>query len=294
VPNDTQHDVVPTTTRRLLLAVLVSFVLHVALLILVPKIWPVPVVDKKTALRVWLSEPPKKPYEKKENKLVVESTSVAQQRPKTAQYLAEQDNLANKQIRAKPQALVTHKAQSLTPGLDDQLEFIKQPALDQRPLPKKPLHDDPLGIKPSFNPTHASKAHAAEYLPEVAEGDKTELNTWQWRHAPFFNRIKERIGQIWSPQAQIARFDPQGSLLGQLDRVTVLSVTINREGDLVDLGITNPSGVAYLDEEAERTVKKAAPFSFPPKELFLENNEFSFTFAFHLHVNRGFSFDFDW
>ena len=153
--------------------------------------------------------------------------------------------------------------------------------------------NDPLGLRPKFNERAYAKS-GGEFIPDVKESDKTELNAWQWRHAPFFNRVKDRIGQTWSPQSQIARFDPQGSLLGQKDRITILQVTIDRQGNLRDLKITNQSGVSYLDDEAERAFRAAAPFLYPPQELFNDGDEFSFTFAFHLYLDRGFSFGFDW
>jgi TonB family protein len=134
----------------------------------------------------------------------------------------------------------------------------------------------------------------ADFVPNQPEGEHTELNAWQWRHAPFFNRIKARISEIWSPQAQISRFDPQGTLLGQEDRVTVVKVTIDRQGHLRNLAITEKSGVGYLDDEAARAFKEASPFLYPPKELFEQSDEFSFNFAFHLYINRGFSINFDW
>src|SRR6185437_235034 len=116
---------------------------------------------------------------------------------------------------------------------------------------------DPLGLRAvNFN----------DYLPSVKEGENTELNAWQYRHASFFNRIKNNIARIWSPNSKIERHDPQGKLLGHLDRVTVMEVTIDRGGGLKGLSVANSSGVSYLDEEAERAFRKAAPFPFPPRE----------------------------
>jgi outer membrane biosynthesis protein TonB len=71
-------------------------------------------------------------------------------------------------------------------------------------------------------------------------------------------------------------------------------VTIDRQGYLRDVKITDHSGVGYLDDEAERAFVVAAPFLYPPQELFDKGDEFSFTFAFHLYLDRGFSFGFDW
>ncbi|HXW60509.1 MAG TPA: energy transducer TonB [Myxococcota bacterium] len=106
--------------------------------------------------------------------------------------------------------------------------------------------------------------------------------------------MKNSIARIWAPNIEIERQDPRGSMLGQRDRVTVMQVTIDKGGKMTALSVANSSGVTYLDDEAVRTFNKAAPFPFPPRELFKNKEEFTFHFAFHVHVNRGLKFDFDW
>lgn len=245
---------------------------------------------------MWLTERPKTPDElpKKAMKVVDLPKVSIQVKPKTAHYLAEHDHATPKEMRAKHTgALVAQSSPAI--ARDDSIVDAPKPFPQvQRVTAKHKHRDDPLGIRLQFGGTSAHAASVQDHMPELAEGATTELNTWQWRHAPFFNRIKARIGKIWSPQSQIARFDPQGALLGNMDRVTVLSVTIDKEGRLVGLSVSAPSGVAYLDEEAQRALREAAPFLYPPQELFAASQEFSFTFAFHLYLNHGFSLDIDW
>jgi TonB family protein len=269
---------------------------HAALLLLLPLLLnDDPRLTRAEALRVWLTEKPSamnKEVPTNEKKTVVEIKPVAKtERPKEARFLAELDQSATNERRAR----AGQKGQNVADD-NNETKPTRRAERESSTNGQKREHvrkNDPLGLRPQFK--EKTSAHSGgEFLPEIKEGEHTELNAWQWRHAPFFNRIKARIGQIWSPQTQIARFDPQGVLLGQQDRVTVLQVTIDRKGDLRDLKITAQSGVAYLDDEAERTLRVAAPFPFPPQELFIDNDEFSFTFAFHLYLNRGFSFGFDW
>lgn len=197
---------------------------------------------------------------------------------------------ANVQAQKKPKKVLKkeqgqEKAEDRdTPSVDDYL--AEKPELNEH---------DPLGLQKNIQGNSERFAMPfPDHLPGVKEGDETKLNAWQWRHAPFFNRIKAKIAQIWAPNVQIARFDPQGALLGQQDRITVMSVTIDKSGLIKSLSVALGSGVAYLDEEAERSFKTAQSFPFPPKELFVEKDEFTFKFAFFLSVSRGFSFDFDW
>ncbi len=78
---------------------------------------------------------------------------------------------------------------------------------------------------------------------------------------------KNASGRFGRPSHRFERYDPQGSLLGHMDRVTVLQVTIDSQGYLKDLEIIDHSGVGYLDDEATRTFRAAAPFLYPPQEI---------------------------
>ncbi len=283
-------------------SIILSFIFHVGFIISLPH---------------FFSDEPRKPSimkteiifkEKtldKEQKQVVElPLENKTERPKDADYVADEDHRAKKETRAplSPEMPLKLAHASASPTQDNQQESKKEevelameaPTVDDffRPVKKtKSLkNNDPLGLKDIQLPTSANN----DFLKDVDEGDKTDLNAWQWRHAPFFNRVKAAVGRVWAPNLQISRYDPQGQLLGQKDRTTIMSVTIDFEGKLRDLKVAQTSGVAYLDEEAERTFKAAAPFPFPPKELFANQQEFTFKFAFHLAINRGLSFDFDW
>lgn len=310
------HNVRSQRRKRLFYAVLISLVAHLTVLVFA-NLLPDPPIDKRSkALQVWLTDPPKKKATKESDvkkAIVTIEQPPEPKRPNKAHYLAEFDQAVERETKTEnankddpADSITANKNASLNNNQQDKKAESKTNAKshvghrlnrnaedDRSQILKKA---DPLGIMPRFDgakSSHMSK-HSHDYLPNVETGDEAKLNTWQWRHAPFFNRIKARVGRIWSPQSQIARYDPEGVLLGNLDRVTVMSVTINREGELVNLAITDESGVAYLDEEAERAFRKAAPFLFPPSELFKDKDEFSFNFAFHLQLNHGFSLGFDW
>lgn len=207
-------------------------------------------------------------------------------KPDKAKFLAEQDQRSDHEQVATPRAFKkTSGAQKHQKARND----FKKP---HKPSANKKHINDPLGIRtpPSFNNSMPSD----EYVPGIDEGEKTTLNAWQYRHASFFNRIRDAVAQNWSPNSQIYRYDPDGSMLGHLDRITVMEVTIDKQGSLTALYIAHSSGINYLDDEALRSFKQAAPFLYPPSELFLENTQFTFKFSFFVQVNRGLKLDFDW
>lgn len=273
------------------LSLLISVGMHLALLVVAPRLLAKQKDYKTQALEVWLQEPkqasPAKTIDTEQKTVISLDEKQEHIRPKEARFLAERDSFAHKDKRAR---LNHARLANLLPN--------DAPKAVDRFLSKKkrdPALNDPLNIRPDLNrPSLPHQGSHDDAIDDVVTGDQTELNAWQWRHAPFFNRIRARIGAAWAPQQQIARNDPEGHLLGRRELVTVLTVTIDDNGGLKDLMVLNTSGVAYLDEEAVRAVRVAAPFPFPPKELFNDNNEFAFTFAFHLHVNRGLSLDFQW
>jgi TonB family protein len=250
------------------------------------------------------------PVDNTKPKQVVDIEPADTTRPKDAKYLAEFDSRADEEQKApltnqKPPSRAPQKPSSPAEEQTSPEKTAKQPvATDDEAfeLPAKPRSfsapkrkkvrkaSDPLGLYE----TPVSDQGPSEHLSETKTGERAKLNAWQWKHAPFFNRIKTRIGQVWSPQAQITRHDPDGTILGQKDRVTIVKVTIDAAGRLTDVSVLSSSGVAYLDEEAERAFKAAAPFAFPPPELFAKSDHFTFQFGFYIQVNSGFGFDFDW
>lgn len=278
---------IPRSKRPVLLALVGSVVLHGLIGTTLYVFWPQPTKNHQQPLQIWLSEPAKKKSERPTT--VVESPSRKQgERPEHAELRAEHDNKA---LQEHMKMGAQSAAGPSNAGISGQ-----KPALAQKGFLKRASQttDDPLGLKPLVGDDHHMAEAGSDYIAKMERGDSTELNTWQWQHAPFFNRIKSRISKTWSPHAQIARFDPQGESLGQMDRVTVLAIQINPLGQIVEVLVEQSSGVSYLDEEALRAVREAAPFINPPPQLFDEQGQFSFHFAFHVLLNRRISLDFNW
>jgi TonB family protein len=288
--------------RRFLLATILSSLLHSVVLVLLLDFLPNPKINKKQrALQVWLKEPKSPAIKTVDKKTVVQFFVDDKKRikPKKANYLSDQDSFTEKETKAlAPASSLNNNSKEKSRDARLNHENHRQGLTKDDVLlaPKKLVKSaDPWKLKPRISDETMKFGHGSlDHLAQVEEGEDTKLNAWQWRHAPFFHRIKSRIGNIWSPQKQIARYDPEGVLLGHKDRVTTVIVTIDQEGQLKNLLVSNPSGIAYLDEEAVRAIREAAPFSFPPLELFNEYGEFSFRFGFYLQVNQGFSFDFNW
>jgi TonB family protein len=128
---------------------------------------------------------------------------------------------------------------------------------------------------------------------DVEEDVETNLNTFEYRHATFFHRVADAIRREWVGGEVLARTDPGGHVYGLDDRVTVVHVTIDTEGNVVDLALQETSGAAPLDDEALRSFRVAGPFPHPPGALFRGRDRFSFTFGFNVVYERS-RLDLDW
>ena len=126
-------------------------------------------------------------------------------------------------------------------------------------------------------------------LRGVDPGEQTILNSRRWRYASFFNRVRDAVAQRWHPEVEHRRRDPQGRIYGNQTRVTRVVIVLNPDGSLVRVRMDKPSGADYLDEEAIRAVRAAAPFANPPAGLVDPRTgkiEFGFGFIFELRGGR--------
>jgi TonB family protein len=127
-------------------------------------------------------------------------------------------------------------------------------------------------------------AAANDHLQDLAEGDGTYLNTREWRFASFFNRVKQSVGQQWTPQSQLRLRDPTGNIYSGRDRYTLLSVTLDHDGRLKDAFVERSSGLDFLDLEAVKAFERAQPFPNPPPALLATDSTIRFQFGFFLEL----------
>lgn len=127
-------------------------------------------------------------------------------------------------------------------------------------------------------------------LKEVEEGDSTSLSAKKWKFAVFFNRIKRAVAGEWHPDTEYLKHDPSGNIYGIKDRVTVLRVQLDSEGEITKLEVVKPSGVDFLDDEAQAAFKRAQPFLNPPPQLVEADGQIRFNFGFYFELSGKPSF----
>ncbi len=137
-----------------------------------------------------------------------------------------------------------------------------------------------LGITPAAPP------------PDVSSGKDNAINSQKWMGASFFLRVREAVAQAWDPEKPYRANDPDGTVYGYKNWFTVLSITLDANGRLIEpIIISQPSGLRFLDLEAIRAVRAAAPFTNPPKEIVdPATGRIKFRFGFLVEVNAGLNF----
>lgn len=129
---------------------------------------------------------------------------------------------------------------------------------------------------------------APDHVEGVEEGDGTFLNTREWKHATFFNRVKRSVARTWDPIGVLRVRDPTGNVYAWKDRVTQLSVVLREDGSIADLWVERSSGVDFLDREAMAAFERAQPFPNPPRALMDERGLIQFSFGFYLQTQEPF------
>lgn len=117
---------------------------------------------------------------------------------------------------------------------------------------------------------------------ELDEGERTLVNSERSLYWSFFERMRRQIAAEWDPNGVYRRHDPSGQLYRRVDRYTVLSMTLGPDGALREASVYRASGLDFLDEEAVRALRAAAPFRNVPEGLKDERGLVELRFGFIL------------
>lgn len=197
--------------------------------------------------------------EAKERKVVDVSTPEATEAVVDADYLAERNTRVEKETVAV--------VQSTTPGGAPQKSTPtphRDPPRQKEVFSLETMTDDerdPMRDQLSLNPGSPGDR---EILKDVHNpSDRTEVNALEFMFAGYYNRIKRKVRNVWSPIPTLRNED-----LSRQDEVAVIvSFSLNSDGTLDEVAVKRSSGISRFDHEAVRALKKATPFPNPPSGL---------------------------
>ncbi len=181
--------------------------------------------------------------------------------------------------------------ESLKGNNRDRMEMVmKEEGEDGRPGDdgRDPRTNIPKNLLPDFSTAiEISGAPMTDYLPEVEEDEETGLNTKAFKYATYFNRIKRKVANRWSPVEAQRRFDPTYAIFGYRSRYTQLYITLDDNGRLVSAEVKRSSGVDFLDQEALAAFHRAQPFPNPPMGVLETDRTVKFPFGFFFEMTKS-------
>jgi TonB family protein len=125
----------------------------------------------------------------------------------------------------------------------------------------------------------------ADAVDDVEEGEGTFLNTFEFKYAGYFNRVKRDVSNFWRPMPKLRQRDPTGKIYSHRDRKTILNVVLDNEGYVISVNIKSSCGVDFLDKEAIDAFWKVQQFPNPPKGM-IKDGKIKFNFGFHITFKR--------
>lgn len=109
-----------------------------------------------------------------------------------------------------------------------------------------------------------------DFVDKVPVGDVTHLNTVEYKYYGFYHRIREKLEQFWgrSIHEKAEEMVRNGRrIIASEDLITALQITLNSQGEIVDIKVLGTSGVKELDDAAIESFNEAGPFPNPPRDL---------------------------
>ncbi|MDA8112101.1 MAG: TonB family protein [Nitrospiraceae bacterium] len=151
---------------------------------------------------------------------------------------------------------------------------IRQPLTKQQI--QKILAQESLG-NPLTRHLDLSKEVAPAYSDRQSELDRIAANLEDETYSSYIRRIQERFETI-------GEYPPDAAARGTTGRALV-TFTINADGTLAHIALTQSSGSRALDEESLRIVRVAAPYI--PLPVSFHKTSLTLTWAF-IYYNGGF------
>jgi hypothetical protein len=137
----------------------------------------------------------------------------------------------------------------------------------------------------SWHPMDPSRWRSAieNYTPSVQLGNQTALNTAASAFGSYLSMIHNRIHPIFA-DSFLGSLDnlPSSHPMNNPDLSTEVEIILDQEsGNVVRMGVTKFSGITAFDIAALDSVKRAAPFGTPPREIVSPDGKVYLHWEFH-------------
>ncbi|WP_417336926.1 TonB family protein [Halobacteriovorax marinus] len=126
-----------------------------------------------------------------------------------------------------------------------------------------------LGLKNGHKKSRGL-AQNNDFMDEIPLADMTRLNTVEYKYYGFYFRIRQKLEQYWgdSLRKQAEKMWKSGRrLASDVNKVTALKITIDQNGNILEVKVKSTSGINELDSAAIESFNRAGPFPNPPAGL---------------------------
>lgn len=228
--------------------------------------------DSDRPLKVHLA-----PDKSRTKKQIVQSEDTDDKNLKENAYLSDKDRSFDRESKARQTA--PFKSGAKTKGGAPPVKTAKDLKLSD--LGAKEGKENPLKDA-AERYTKAQKSHGDnssteeavsstnDHLEEVPLGDFTHLNTVEYKYYGFYHRVRQKLEQFWgrSIHEKAQELLKMGRQVASSEEfVTSLQVTLDHEGEIVEIKLMGTSGIKELDDAAVESFNEAGPFPNPPKGL---------------------------
>ncbi len=271
-----------TAWRFLFLSLLLHFIIWFGLLNRLSN----PFLNENKSIEVTIVDPSRsKSHQQIVRQSLIPQNKLVPPSKEKAKFLSERDQNVARQTKARVSGL-THN------GNSDKLVSSNKELVKLLPRQNKPVStQEGVGTGGPHGEINLSKiarnllvtSSSGEYLPDVADGPITALNSERFVYYSFFSRIEERIRPLWEKYF----FDAMNRMnLSQQTHVaghqwtTVIDVVTDAKGLYLKTIIEQSSSVDALDQTPIKAFQEAAFFPNPPQGLIQKDGKIHLKWSF--------------
>lgn len=300
--------------KRFFRYLILSLIVHALLLMFIggTKQYWMPEAPSSASKKMKIKFKPKEKQVKKEEdnkdsgQIVELPKPLVEEKPKEADYLAEQAHKVEKETRSEkytmnPEVIAEEYSEEKQLQFEEAIDVNATEASSGAKVGNqrfKPNRDGALFSLPSQysltnkdgldKPTLASSTK--ENLAGAPSNDRlleersnrTQLNAHAYKYASYMNQIRRLVNFFWQQN-----LDNLSGPLHKKRYETVVSVEISEKGELLSIEILNESGNKKVDSCVIKAFKAAGPFPEPPELLVKNGTVILPDFGFELQVTSG-------
>jgi len=205
----------------------------------------------------------------------------------SARYLGK----VNRKTIAETQARLWGSPKNRVPKVQYIVEKDLQNAIGDY-LSKKRKHEANSGKNRMNNASDYGDSTNYDYLPGVASGDDTILNTAQFVYFSFYKRVEDAVVYLWNRYVgEFIRTRPDvRENLGKMDYITEVEAVLDSDGNFIKMIVVKSSGVAGIDDAPGRAFMEASPFEHPPKGIISDDGLVRMRWRFIVSIVENLNF----